>query len=74
MSRTRGVNLLIYESENGRDGWRPASRDSLPTWVLDPEVMYRLANGEECMKCDDGDAGSMWYRAVHVCEVADLAQ
>lgn len=55
--------LVIYASENGRDGWQPVKADDLPEWVRAPETIGRLVAGEMCMKADEGDKGSLWYRA-----------
>lgn len=58
------IALIIYTSENGRDGWRVCLPADVPDWVKTPATIARLIDGEECMKADEGDAGSSWYRAV----------
>lgn len=58
--------LVIHCSVNGRDGWHPVKDDELPAWVKEPDVMCRLVRGECAMKCDEGEVGSMWYRAEKV--------
>ena len=65
------AHLIIYSSPNGRTDWHPVESHALPGWVKDPDVMGRLVAGEECMKADEGDKGSNWYRAVKVLSPAD---
>lgn len=60
------ARLVIFVSVNGRDNWHPVKADEVPEWVKDPDNMGRLVAGEACMKCDEGDAGSLWYRAEKV--------
>lgn len=54
---------VIYRSPNGRDGWQPVKWEEVPTWVKEPKNMARLVAGEACMKCDEGETGSDWFRA-----------
>lgn len=54
---------VIYRSANGRDGWQPVKWEDVPAWVKEPGNMAKLISGEMCMKCDEGPAGSDWYRA-----------
>lgn len=55
--------LVILASVNGRDGWHPIRQPECPAWLLEPNVMGALVAGEMCMKCDEGESGSVWYRA-----------
>ncbi len=55
--------LVIEASINGRDLWHPVHADELPDWVRDPDNMGRMVAGDMCMKADEGEAGSLWYRA-----------
>lgn len=55
---------VVYESDNGRDGWRPVKPEDVPAWVKDPKVMAHLLDGQEAMDCGEGTTGSKWYRAM----------
>ena len=68
------ATLIIYRSENGRDGWQPVMPDDVPGWVSNPITLGRLIAGEECMKADEGGNGSAWYRAVKVLSDEDVAR
>lgn len=72
----RSVSLLIFSSENGRDGWSLVKPQEVPEWVKDPDNVGRMLSGESCMKCDEGETGSAWYRAMRVSdyEALQLAQ
>lgn len=58
--------LVIYVSENGRNGWKPVAPEHVPEWVKAPDVMGRLVAGEQCMDAKVGDRGSDWYRGEKV--------
>lgn len=58
--------LVIYKSPNGRDNWTPVERKDVPDWVNKPRTIGRLIAGEACMKADDGNQGSDWYKAKRV--------
>ena len=60
MSASKQVMLVIYESPNGRDGWRMLKPEEVPGWVREPDNMERLVRGDMCMDCV---AESAWYRA-----------
>ena len=60
------ARLVVYKSENGRDGWMSCMADEVPEFVKRPEVMGRLVAGEQCMDVGEGDSGSAWYRALRV--------
>lgn len=64
------AHLVIFESDDGRDPWRPVKETDVPAFVKRPDVLHRLANGEECMDCGVPPAGSCWYRAVRVSDIA----
>lgn len=64
MGVLKQVRMVIQRSSNGRDGWQPVRPEDVPDWVLDPDNMARLVDGEQCMRPRDGDAGSDWYRGV----------
>ena len=64
MRETKKALFVILASENGRDGWRPVKHDDLPQWLLDPDVLGRLVNGDVAMKCDEWPKGSLHYRAI----------
>lgn len=66
--------LVIFASSNGRDGWKPMKASEIPDWVKSPDNMARLVAGEMCMKCDEGDKGSMWYLAKRVVDVEAIAK
>jgi len=66
---TKQAQLVIYQSESGRDGWKPVLPEAVPAWVKDPDVMGRLVAGEMCMDPKCGDKGSAWYRAEQVSQV-----
>lgn len=60
------ANLVIYASNNGRDGWEPVKPDEVPGWLKEPDVIGHLVAGETAMNPREGDKGSSWYRAeVH---------
>ena len=58
--------LVVFESPNGRDNWKPLMAADVPEWVRHPDVMGRLVAGEQCMDAAQGDKGSKWYRASRV--------
>ncbi len=58
--------LVIYSSENGRDNWKPVPPRDVPEWVQHPLNIAKLVKGEQCMKADEGDKGSLWYRAERI--------
>lgn len=58
--------VVVYESDNGRDDWRPIKPDKVPEFVKDPDTMGRLLAGEECMDVSAGDRGGAWYRAIRM--------
>lgn len=57
------ANLIIFESPNGRDNWKPLPPDQVPEWVKNPDILGQLVAGEICMDAAIGDKGSPWYRA-----------
>lgn len=62
------ARLVILESPNGRDHWRPLKPDEVPEWLKAPEVMAKLVEGEMAQR-KKSDAGVVlpetmpWYRA-----------
>lgn len=64
MTEMKTAEVVIYRSENGRDGWTPILPADVPAWVTHPDNMARMLDGEECMKADEGEDGSDWYRAL----------
>ena len=64
------AELVILASNNGRDGWTPVRPVDVPAWVKEPRNIRRMVNGEECMKANEGDKGSMWYRAIPAADYA----
>jgi hypothetical protein len=63
MTDYKQARLVILESENGRDGWKPLMPEQVPEWVKHPDNLARLVAGEMCMDPTKGDKGSPWYRA-----------
>jgi hypothetical protein len=61
--------LIIFESENGRDGWRPLLPVEVPEWVKDPDVLGTLLNGQIAM---DPTKSTNWYRAERAPTQADV--
>lgn len=57
----RLVEMVVFVSRDGVNDWKPTPIQDLPEWVLDPVIMGRLADGEEC---NDPARGAAWYRAV----------
>ena len=55
--------LVIEVSVNGRDNWHPIHSDEVPDWVKDEDNRGRIVAGASCMKADEGEKGSLWYRA-----------
>jgi len=54
--------LIIYTSENGRDGWTPVLPAYVPDWLSARDRMSRLVAGE--MVSDPRSAiPHIWYRA-----------
>lgn len=54
------AHFTFYASENGRDGWKLVPPAEVPAWVLDPDILGNLANGNMAM---DAANGSLWFRA-----------
>lgn len=71
---TEFAQLVIFASKNGRDDWFPMKHSEVPEWVKNEDNMGRLVNGQMCMKCDEGPAGSLWYRAATDKEVRGMAK
>lgn len=65
----RMETLIIYASENGREDWAPVKPADVPAWVVQPDVLAAMANGEECINCAEGLKGSKWYRAIRAEEL-----
>lgn len=68
------AHLVILRSKDGRSDWQPVLPADVPEWTKRPEYMGRLVAGEMCMKCDEGPAGSDWYRAVPAREFAQMVE
>lgn len=64
---TQGT-LIVFASVNGDDPWHPVTADEVPEWVKHPDTMGRMVAGEMCCKADEGEKGSLWYRAERVPE------
>lgn len=64
MDTVKLVEVVIFASDNGRDGWEPVHQKDIPTWVLDPDTLGRMLGGEECLDCAEGMNGSKWFRAI----------
>ncbi len=60
------LRLVIFKSPNGRDNWAPVEPVLVPPFVMHPDNMGRLVNGEMCMDVAAGPTGSDWYRAEKV--------
>ncbi len=71
---TKETILVIYESPNGRDNWRPLQANEVPQWVLHPDVMGHLVAGEMCSDPTRGEKGSNWYRAERTPEDAAMVR
>ncbi len=71
---TKQTILVIYESENGRNGWRPLQPSEVPQWVLHPDIMGHLVAGEMCSDPTRGEKGSNWYRAERTPEDASMVR
>lgn len=57
------TRLVILRSEDGRDNWQSVLPADVPEWVKAPENIARLVAGDMCMKADEGEKGSDWFRA-----------
>jgi len=69
MTQLAQANLVILASADGRGEWSPVLPESVPDWLKEPDTMARLVEGECAMKADEGESGSLWYRAQAVAEV-----
>lgn len=59
--------LIIYASPNGRDAWQPVAPELVPEWLKDGDTLGRLVvAGEMACKADEGESGSLWYRAAKI--------
>lgn len=56
------AKFVIYSSPD-QQNWAPVLPEDVPEWVKEPETLGRMMLGEMCMKRDEGDRGSLWYRA-----------
>ena len=50
--------FLIWESDDWRE-WTLSKHETLPGWLLDPDVLGELVNGMMCRR----NFGLKWYRA-----------
>ena len=73
MLEMKTINLVILASPTGRDGWKPVPVAEVPAWVKHPDTIAKMVAGEMCMKADEGDKGSDWYRCERVLTDADRA-
>lgn len=53
--------LIIFKSDNGRDGWKPVLPADVPEWVKDPDVIGNMVKGSACMNPDSGED---WFIAI----------
>lgn len=60
------AKLIILASDNGRDNWAMVPPFEVPEWVKTPENIGKMMRGVDCMKADEGDKGSKWYRAIRL--------
>jgi len=58
------AELVILASDDGRTNWSAVKPADVPAWVKAPDNIAKMLAGLECMKADEGDKGSMWYRAI----------
>lgn len=68
------ATLIIIASENGRDPWTLVLPEDVPAWVKAPDNIAKMLRGHECMKADEGDKGSKWYRAVTIEDFERMAE
>lgn len=71
---TKQAMLVIFSSPHGRGEWTLVKPEDVPEWVKDPDNMARLVEGETCMKCDEGETGSLWYCAMPVDDAVRFQQ
>ena len=62
------ARFIIFESPNGRDGWKPILPVDVPEWIKPAHVMGRLANGD---MVTDPKLTTNWYRAQRVLSEAE---
>lgn len=74
VTSVKQVSLVILSSDTGRGPWTPVNPEDVPAWVKDPANIARLVDGEECMKADEGDQGSQWYRAIPAADYAAIVK
>ena len=43
--------------------WKIVPHNELPEWLLNPDVLGQLVNGNVAMDCAEGTNGSLYYRA-----------
>lgn len=58
------ASLVILSSDTGRGPWEPVLPAEVPEWVKAPDNIAKMMQGEACMKCDEGERGSLWYAAL----------
>jgi len=69
MTHLAQAELVILASADGRGAWSPVLPAAVPDWIKEPDTLARLVAGECAMKADEGESGSLWYRAQAVAEV-----
>jgi hypothetical protein len=63
--------LIIFQSDNGMDGWTPVKPEDVPAWVKDPDNLARLVDGEACQNTEQ-ESGEKWYMAQRLPTAQDL--
>lgn len=61
MAKDIFVHMTVLVSPDGERDWRPIHLEDLPEWVLNTDVLARMASGEQC---NNSAFGASWYRAV----------
>lgn len=57
--------LVVFRSENGRDGWYAVKQEDVPDWVKEVDNMARLVDGEACMDATS-ESGTDWFTVIRV--------
>ncbi len=56
--------LVVFESADGINDWKPVDREQIPDWMRSPEVFDRLLAGEQVQ--NTAERVTRFFRAVEI--------
>lgn len=56
--------LVVFESPDGINNWKPVDREQIPDWMRSPDVFDRLLAGDKVQ--NTADKTTRFFRAVEI--------